>query len=121
VSADSDDEHGKPALSALVTQLGEQLRILIRAELGLYRAEAEWRAVSLGWAAALVFGALALLQAVSVTLLVGLVLALAPLWGTGFAVAAVTLAGLAIAGLLAWLGYRRIAAVLEPSPTGEDV
>jgi Putative Actinobacterial Holin-X, holin superfamily III len=106
----------RPALGVLFARLGEQLRTLIRAELGLYRAEAEWRAVSLGWAAAFVFGALALVQAITVALLVGLILALAPVWGIGWAVAVVTFGGLAVAGLLAWLGYRKIAAVLEPAP-----
>jgi amino acid transporter len=110
------DASARPSLGTLVTRLGEQLRSLIRAELGLYRAEAEWRAVSLGWAAAFMFGALALVQAIAVALLVGMIMALAPVWGTGWAVAGVTLGGLAVAALLAWLGYRKIAVVLEPGP-----
>jgi Putative Actinobacterial Holin-X, holin superfamily III len=107
----------RPTLGVLFTRLANQLRALIRAEIGLYRAEAEWRLVSLGWAAAFIFGALALVQALSVALLVGLILALAPLWGTGWAVAVVTFGGLAAAALLGWLGYRRVAAVLEPAPS----
>jgi len=106
----------RATLAALFSRLAEQVRTLIRAEIGLYRAEAAWRAVSLGWAAGFAFGALALVQALSVALLVGLILALAPLWGIGWAVAAVTLGGLAIALLLGWLAYRKIAAALEPDP-----
>jgi Putative Actinobacterial Holin-X, holin superfamily III len=117
-----ETDRERQTLGALFTRLGDQIRTLIRAELGVYRAEAEWRAISLGWAAAFGFGALALLQAVTVALFVGLIMALAPLWGTGFAVLVVTLGGLAVAGLLAWLGYRKIAAVLAPaSPKDTDV
>jgi len=106
----------RPTLGVLFRRLAEQVRTLIRAEIGLYRAEAAWRAVSLGWAAGFAFGALALVQALSVALLVGLILALAPVWGIGWAVAAVTFGGLAIAALLGWLAYRKIAAALEPEP-----
>jgi hypothetical protein len=106
----------RPSLGTLLTRLSGQIRTLIRAEIGLYRAEAAWRAVSLGWAAGFAFGALALLQALTVALLVGLILALAPVWGIGWAVAAVTLGGLATAALLGWLAYRKIAAALEPDP-----
>jgi len=106
----------RPALGVLFKRLAEQVRTLIRAEIGLYRAEAAWRAVSLGWAAGFAFGALALVQALSVALLVGLILALAPIWGVGWAVAAVTLGGLVVAALLGWLAYRKIAAALEPDP-----
>ncbi len=118
-----DDDEGapqRPTLGVLFARLADQLRTLIRAELGLYRAEAEWRAVSFGWAAAYLLGALALVQAITVALFVGLILALAPLWGTGWAVAAVTLGGLLLAALLGWLGYRKIAAALEPTPPEAD-
>lgn len=109
----------RPSLGMLLARLAEQVRALIRAEISLYRAEAAWRAVSLGWAAGFAFGALALLQALTVALLVGLILALAPLWGIGWAVAAVTLGGLALAALLAWLAYRKIASALEPDAPEE--
>lgn len=113
---EADTAPGRPTLGALFARLADQLRTLIRAELGLYRAEAEWRAISFGWAAAFLLGALAIVQAVTVALFVGLILVLAPLWGTGWAVAAVTLGGLLLAALLGWLGYRKIAAALEPNP-----
>lgn len=119
---DDDAAPQRPSLGALCSRLADQLRTLVRAELGLYRAEAEWRAISFGWAAAFLLGALAIVQAVTVALFVGLILALAPIWGTGGAVAAVTSGGLLVAGLLGWLGYRKIAAALEPSaPETEDV
>lgn len=106
----------RPPITTLLTRLADQVRALIRAEISLYRAEAAWRAASLGWAAGFAFGALALMQALTVALLVGLILALAPVWGIGWAVACVTLGGLAITALLGWLAYRKIAAAFEPEP-----
>lgn len=109
----------RPSITDLLARLGAQARALIRAETRLYRAEAGRRLVSAGWGAALCLVALALLQGVTVALLVGIVLALTPLWGAGLATAAVTTVGVALAALCGWLGLRWIGDALDNGTAGE--
>ncbi len=107
----------RPTLGVLLRRLIGQIQTLIRAEIGLYRAEATWRAISIGRAAGFAFGALALAQALLAALLVGLIMALAPVWGIAWAIGSVMLGGFVITGLLGWLAYRRIRAVFRPAPS----
>ena len=57
--------------------------------------------------------ALSLVQAVIVAALVGLLIVLRPLLGPGGATAVVVVGGLALAGLLAWLGWRQLLKATE--------
>jgi hypothetical protein len=103
-----------PSLGELTTGLVEDVRRWFDAEFALYRIEATRRSISVGVAAGMIFGALALAQAALVALLVGIVILLSPMVGTGLAIVIVIGTTLAIIALLGWLGKRRIEAIIDP-------
>ena len=109
--------HSRPTIGELFTQLVDGGRGLLKAEIALYRIEAGRRSLSAGWAAGLLIGALTLVQGALIALLVGLMMVLAPVLGTGWAVAIVTVGAVALAALLGWLGVRQIARVIDPDKT----
>jgi hypothetical protein len=110
----SADVEARPALGELFARLVDELRAMVDAEIALYRAEAIKRGLTAGVAAGLMIGALTLAQGALIATLVGLILWLAPVIGTGFSIVAVVSAALVIAALLAWLGFRQIGRMVDP-------
>lgn len=103
---DPDDE---PGIASLVGRALEDARGLAAAEVALYKARFAERLTA--YRGAITFFAIAgvLALAALVALLVGLILSLATLIGPGLATAAVVVGVFAIAGVLAWIGKRRLA------------
>ena len=107
------DELDRKSLGGLFSRLIEDAERLVRAELRVYREIVVARLVRVRVAFALLIVAF-LLVGVSITaLLVGLGIALGRLIGPIAACLVMGFGGLALAGLLAWLGIRRIAAVVR--------
>lgn len=91
-------------------------RDLVSAEIEWARLRGQVAATCLRDAALLGVTACLLALAAMVALLVGLILILQPLLGSGWAVVAVVGAALAVAGLLGWLAARRAAAMFRDEP-----
>ncbi len=109
-SRHAEPQHAaEPGVAALVTQLVDDTRELVAAEVGLYKAKAGERLQAYKGAA--IFFAIAgvLALAALIALLVGLILSLATLIGPGLATAAVVGVTLIIAGILALIGTKRLA------------
>ncbi len=102
------------SLGDLMARLVEDIRTWFDAEFALYRIEATRRSVSFAMAAGMIVGALVLAQAAIIALLVGLIMLLAPLVGTGVAVLIVVGTTMMIVALLAWFGKRRIERIIDP-------
>jgi hypothetical protein len=99
-----------PGVATLVTQLIDESRELVGAEIAVQKARVGERIVAYRGAA--VFFAIAgvLALAALTALLVGLILSLATLIGPGLATLAVVIGTLAIAGVLGMVGKGRLAA-----------
>jgi hypothetical protein len=107
--ARAPDELGLPQL---VGRLVDDAKGVARAEMAAVKARVAERAQAYQ-GAAIFFGAAAVLAlAALIALLVGLILTLATLVGPGWATLIVVAAVLAVAGVLAWIGSRR----LRPPP-----
>jgi hypothetical protein len=104
----------RPTIAELFERLAHDLQALFRAEFALYRAEAARRALSAGWAVGLIIAAVTLAQGALIALLVGLILLLAPVVGTGWAIVAVTTGALGLAGVLTWFGWRNANRMIDP-------
>jgi hypothetical protein len=104
----------RASIGELLSRLVEELRAWFEAEFAVYRAEATRRSLSAGVAAGLLIGALALAQGALVALLVGLIILIAPDTGTGYAIVIVVGITLLLVALLAWLGVRQIAKIIDP-------
>lgn len=107
-------------LGGLIGQLIEDARALARAEIKLFKSKALDLFRRSRAAILLLLIAACLAFASLVALMLGLVLALAPLVGAALAGVILLVAGLALAGLLAWLAIRLIAgppAKPEPETT----
>jgi len=105
----SEPEAAEESIGELIGRLVEDGKGVARAEIDYYRTLV---ATKLGEArAGLILGIAALVIALcSVTaLLVGLILSLTPLIGSGLATLIVIVAALTLAALLGWLAYRHIA------------
>jgi len=94
------------SIPALVSRLIDDGEGFVRAELKLYRARLVSRLDDVRNAIIFVVIALSLVQAVMVAALVGLLIVLRPLIGPGGATGMVVVAGLGVAGLLAFLAWR---------------
>jgi Putative Actinobacterial Holin-X, holin superfamily III len=100
-------------LAALLGQLGNDAGDFARAEAAYLKAQVGERASYALPAIAMIGAGISLLSGVLIALLVGLMMILAPLIGTGLSVLAVTLgAALLAAGLLRF-GTKRIKATLK--------
>lgn len=110
-------EEGPPpqeeSITSLVTRLIDDGEEFVRAELKLYRARLFSRLDEARSAIVLAVLALSLVQAVIVAALVGLLIVLRPIIGPGGATAVVVVAGLALAGLLAWLAVAQLRRATE--------
>ena len=99
----------EPGIAALATQLIDDARELVSAEVGLYKAKAGER-IQAYKGAAIFFGIAAVLGlAALIALLVGLILSLATVIGPGLATLAVVGVTLIVAGGLAMIGKGRLA------------
>ena len=99
----------EPGLASLATQLVDDARELVSAEVGLYKAKAGERLQAYK-GAAIFFGIAGVLGlAALIALLVGLILSLATLIGPGLATLAVVGVTLIIAAGLAMIGKGRLA------------
>ncbi len=109
----------RPSVGALFTKLVDDGRALAGAEFALYRAEAIKRIASVGASAVLILVAAVLAQGALIAMLLGLMFILAQRWGMVDSVAIVAGGSLAIAGVLAWLGIKRLTALMEPAEPHE--
>ena len=111
------EETGEVGLPHLVTQLLDDTKDVVRAEIAVYKAKAAER-VNAYKGAAIFFGAAAVLGlAALIALLVGLILTLATLVGPGWATLIVIGAVLLIAGVLGYVGSRMLAPPPGPGIT----
>lgn len=101
------------SIPALVSRLIDDGEGFVRAELKLYRARLFSRLDDARNAIVLAVIALSLAQAVIVAALVGLLIILRPVLGPAGATGAVVVGGLALAGLLGWLGWRSLLKATE--------
>lgn len=103
----------------MFTRLVDEGEDFIRAEVQLYRAQAARKALSAGLIAGLFGGGVMLAQAATVALLVGIILAIAPRFGFGWATAIVVGAAVVIAAILFKLGIDRVSALIRPDHDDE--
>lgn len=104
---------GDAPIGQLFSQLVDDGKRYARAEVALYKAKAADRVLPLKPAA--IFAAIGVVLTLSTVtaLLVGLILALTPALGPLGATAAVTVAALALAALLFYIAYKRVAEVMR--------
>lgn len=96
------------SLPALVTRLVGETRLLVKAEVGVYKARVG-DAFAVYKAAAILFAVAGVLALTGlIALLVGAILSLATLVGPGWATLIVALATFAIAGILALVGKAKL-------------
>jgi uncharacterized membrane protein YqjE len=101
--------NGDVPIGQLFSQLVDDGKRYAQAEVALYKAKAQEKAEPIKWAAILGGAAAALALAALIALLVGLILALSPQVGPLGATLIVVLTALALAGVLGYLAYQRIA------------
>lgn len=112
---DSDVETERPALASLFVELTRDAGSFARAEIDYLKAKAGLRAHRAAPGFGMIGIAIALALGILMAVPVGLLLLLAPMIGTGWALLAVTLGGVVLAALLFKLGTRRIKTVLKRS------
>jgi Putative Actinobacterial Holin-X, holin superfamily III len=114
-----DEPVGAPELAddaplrSVLTQLYDDGRAYASAQIDLLTVVGKEKARALGWLVVLVLTALVLAFGALLALLVGLMLVLQPMLGTGWAVMAVVIGAVAVAGLIGWLGYARMKRLFE--------
>ena len=109
VRREPDPSPDEPGVAGLVSQLIDDTREFVSAEVALYKAKAGERLEAYK-GAAIFFGIAGVLGlAALIALLVGLILSLATLIGPGLATLAVVGVTLVIAGILAMIGKGRLA------------
>lgn len=105
----SDEE---VSIGDLLSRLIDDTEQFVRAEFGLYRAQAIKR-FSQSWGAiGMVVVAVVLLQAAVIALLVGAIIALAPVIGGFWAMVLVLAVAIGVATLLLSIAWRRLRAVM---------
>lgn len=116
MTADENGASLRPSVGDLFTQVTEDGRAAVRAEIGIYKAIAAYRLSGVKVGAPMLVGALFLAQAIVTALLVGLILTLSPRLGAGWATVVVVVVALVIVALLGWLGARRLGSLFAPLP-----
>lgn len=106
----------QPGMATLVTQLVDDTREVVSAEIAVHKARIGERVVAYKGAAVFFAVAGVLALAALIAMLVGLILSLATLIGPGLATLAVVLGTLVIAGVLGVIGKNRLAAPVLPGP-----
>lgn len=101
--------NGDVPIGQLFTQLVDDGKRFAQAEIELYKAKAQEKAEPIKWAAILGGAAATLALGALIALLVGLILALSPQVGPLGATLIVVVTTLALAGVLGYLAYQRIA------------
>ncbi|MBA3895656.1 MAG: phage holin family protein [Sphingomonadaceae bacterium] len=109
----ADPEPPRPTLPELLARVVDEGEDFIRAEVGLYRAQAGRKLLDARWAVALLGGAIVLAQGATIALLVGLIMALTPRIGPAWATLVVIGVTLAIVALLVKVGLTRLSEVLK--------
>ena len=104
-------------LGDLFRRLPNEARDYALAELAVVRADATRRAISAAWAIGLALVAIALLSGALIAGLVGAILWIGQMLGTGWAILIVVGASLVIAGVAAWLAIGRARQVVTPEPS----
>jgi Putative Actinobacterial Holin-X, holin superfamily III len=99
--------HDAP-LKSVLTELYDDGRAYVSAQVDVMRIVGKAKARALGLILALVMVALVLAFGALLSLLIGLILVLQPLWGTGWSVVAVVAGALLLAAALGWLAYARL-------------
>lgn len=97
----------RPPLTTLLSQAVSEGRELVKAEIDLGKAKVSQTVAHVKWAAIYLGVAVVIALSTVTALLVGLIMTLTPSVGPGWATVIVTVAALALCGLLAWLGLRQ--------------
>jgi len=110
------DPAADESIPALVARLVDETRALAGAEIALYKAKLGERVAAYKGAVIFFVAAGVLALAAVIALLVGLILSLSTLIGPGLATLAVVVGVLAVAGVLALVGSRRLKPVELDTP-----
>lgn len=110
VSPTTTDLPDRPGISELAGRTIADLKTYARAEIALVKGQVAARAAGAKGAAIFLVAALLLAIGAVGALLVGLIMTLATLVGPGWATLIVVGLTLVVAGLLAWLGIKRLTA-----------
>jgi hypothetical protein len=112
----ADAATARPPLRLLFRQLGDDATAFAKAQAAFYKAVATDKAIGAAWVAGLVIAALTLLQGALVATLVGLILALSPVIGIGWSIAAVAFGAIMFSAFLAVLAARKARTLGSPKP-----
>lgn len=107
----------RASLSTLFTRLISEGEAFIRAEISLYKAQATRKAFSAGLIIAMIGGAVMLLQALIVAILIGIIMTIAPAVGIGWAVVIVAVGTSTLIATAALIARARISNLLKPEDT----
>jgi hypothetical protein len=118
-SAEPVEEEARQSLPDLFAELADDGRDWLNAEIAVYRAEARRRLIIAGIGLGLMTLAAALVAGTLVALLVGVVFALAPVMGAGWATALVIAVALIIAAIAAQVGRLQLRKLTKGRKIGE--
>ncbi len=116
MTTDDRGAYPRPSVGDLFSQVSQDGRAAVQAEIAIYKAIAAYRLGGVKVGAPMLAGALFLAQATVTALLVGLILLLSGPLGAGRATLVVVIGGFVVVGLLAWLGIRRLGTLFGPLP-----
>jgi hypothetical protein len=104
----------RPGIAQLVGQLADDTRAFASAELAYLKAQAGERAGYAVPGLIAIAAAATLGMAAIIAVIIGIILALAPVVGTGWAVLIVAVGALTVAGLTGWWGAVRLRKATKP-------
>lgn len=105
------DNQIPPSLGALFRQLIDDIYSYFDAERAIYGVQARISRRAAGWIAAYALGAVVLSQGAMIALVVGLLLTLVPVIGSGWATVIIVAGCSLLAGLFVWLIRMKLRAV----------
>lgn len=117
--SEPEERVGRQSLPDLFVELADDGRDWLNAEIAVYRAEARRRLIIAGIGLGLLTLAAALIAGTLVALLVGVVFALAPVLGAGWATAIVIAVALVIAAISAQAGRLQLRKLTRGRKIGE--